>query len=168
MFDRAVFILYQNSNVNFRGQLLSIYKSEFDHFGLFRFLWFLAFHWHINFKIWISFDWSIWRFPVKCSFRGFSDIWFSIIHSKSISYPKIKNSISINSIFFSSFEIYNFSNLVTPFWFSDFTEHLLLVKVNALTLTFNFYPSNLRFQFLKLLIRSIYIISIHHILFLLP
>ena len=34
-----------------------------------------------------------------CSFRGFSDIWLSIIHSKSISYSKITNYISINSIF---------------------------------------------------------------------
>ena len=62
-------------------------------FWFFRFLWFLAFHWHINFKIWISFDWAIWRFPLRCSFRWFSDIWFSIIHSKSISYPKITNYI---------------------------------------------------------------------------
>ena len=96
---RALFILHQISNVDFWGQLLSIYKSKFDHFYLFRFLWFLAFYWYINWKIWISFDSSIWRFPLRCSFRGFSDIWFSIIHIKSISYPKIMNSISINSIF---------------------------------------------------------------------
>ena len=98
-FDRGLFIFNHKSSVDFRGQLLSIYKSEFDHFGLFRFLWFLDFHWHIIFKIWISFVGSIWRFPLRCSFRGFSDIWFSIIHSKSISYPKIRNFISINFIF---------------------------------------------------------------------
>ena len=98
-FDRGLFIFYQKSNIDFRGQLLSIYKSEFDHFGLFIFLWFLDLYWHINCKIWISFDRSIWRFPLRCSFRGFSDIWFSIIHSKSISYPKTTNFISINSIF---------------------------------------------------------------------
>ena len=50
--------------------------------------------------IWISFDQSIWRFPLMCSFREFSNIWFSIIHNKSISYQKILNFISINSIFF--------------------------------------------------------------------
>ena len=32
MFDLALFIFNQKSNVDFRGQLLSIYKSEFDHF----------------------------------------------------------------------------------------------------------------------------------------
>ena len=99
MFDQRLFIFHQKSNVDFQGQLLSISKSEFDHFGLFRFLWFLAFDLHINCKISITFDRSIWRFPLRCSFRGFSDIWFSIIHSKSISYPKITNFILINSIF---------------------------------------------------------------------
>ena len=99
MFDLGLFICHQKPNVDFRGQLLSIYKSEFDHFGLFRFLWFLAFHWHINCKIWIPFNWSTWRFPLRCTFWGFSDIWFSIIHSKSNSYPKITNYIAINSIF---------------------------------------------------------------------
>ena len=99
MFDRALFTFHQKSNVDFRGQLLSIYKSEFDNVGLFRFFWFLALYWHINCKIWISFDWSIWRFPLRCSFREFSDIWFSIIHSKFISFPKITSYISINSIF---------------------------------------------------------------------
>ena len=68
-------------------------------FGLFRFLWLLAFHWHRNFKIWISFGHSIWRFSLRCLFRGFFDSWFSIIHNKSISYPKMTNYISINSIF---------------------------------------------------------------------
>ena len=99
MFDRGLFIFHQKSNADFRDQLPSIYKSEFDHFGLFRFLWFLSFHWNINCKIWISFDQSIWRFLLRYSFGGFSDIWFSIIHSKSISYPKITNYISISSIF---------------------------------------------------------------------
>ena len=37
-FDQALFIFHQKSNVDFRGQLLSIYKSEFNHFGLLRFL----------------------------------------------------------------------------------------------------------------------------------
>ena len=99
MFDQALFIFYQNLNVNFRGQLLSIYKSEFDHFCLFRILWFLYFHWYINYKISILFDQKIWRFPLRCSFGGFSDLWFWIIYNKSISYPKITKSISINSIF---------------------------------------------------------------------
>ena len=99
MFDRGLFICHQKPNVDFRGQLLSIYKSEFDCFGLFRFLWFLAFHWHINCKIWIPFNWSTWRFPLRCTFRGFSDIWFSIIHSQSNYYPKITTYIPINYIF---------------------------------------------------------------------
>ena len=107
MFDRALFIFYLNLNVDFWGQLLSKCKSEFDHFYLFSILWFLYFYWYINCKIWISFDESIWRFSLKCSFREFSDLWFSIIHSKSISYWKIKNSISINSIF-SLVSKYNF------------------------------------------------------------
>ena len=34
-FDRGLFIFHQKSNVDFRGQLLSIYKSEFNNFGLF-------------------------------------------------------------------------------------------------------------------------------------
>ena len=38
MFDRALFIFNPNLSVDFRGQLLSKYKSEFDHFGLFRIL----------------------------------------------------------------------------------------------------------------------------------
>ena len=74
-------------------------KSEFDNFGLFRFLWFLAFHWHRNCKIWISFGHSIGRFPLRCQFQGFSNHWFSIIHNKSISYLKITKHRSINSIF---------------------------------------------------------------------
>ena len=42
MFDQALFIFHRKSNIEFQGQLLSIYKLECDHFGLFRFLWFLA------------------------------------------------------------------------------------------------------------------------------
>ena len=135
-FDRALFIFYPNFNIDFRGQLLSKYKTEFNHFGLFRILLFLAFYWYINCKIWISFDWSIWWFLLRCSFRGFSDLWFSIIHSKLISYRKITSYISINFIL----------SLVSKyiFWFSDFTELRLLVKVNALTLTFDFSLSNPR------------------------
>ena len=98
-FDWGIIIFHQKSNVDFLDQLLSIYKSEFHYFSLFRFLGFLVFHWHINCNIWILFDRTIWPFPLRCSFRGFSDIWFSIIHSKSISYPNITNFISINSIF---------------------------------------------------------------------
>ena len=67
-------------------------------FSDYRILWFLDFYLYINYKIWISFGQSIWRFSLKCSFREFFDLWFSIIHSKSISYRKITNSISINSI----------------------------------------------------------------------
>ena len=33
-FDRALFIFNPNLGIDFRGQLLSIYKSEFDNFGL--------------------------------------------------------------------------------------------------------------------------------------
>ena len=119
--------------------------------SLFRFLWFLAFHWHINFKIWILFVRSIWRFPLRCSFRGFSDIWFSIIHSKSISYPKITNYISINFIFslVLKYIIFVIFWLCLILWF---IVHLLLVKVNDLTLTFDFSLSNPRIKFLKLLI----------------
>ena len=98
-FDHGLCIFHQKSNVDFRGQLLFIDKSEFDNISLVGFLWFLAFYWHINCKIWISFGHSIWRFPLRCLFRGFSDHWFSIIHNKSISYPKITKLISINSIF---------------------------------------------------------------------
>ena len=98
-FDRALFIFNLNLSIDFRGQLLSKYKSEFDNFYLFRILWFLAFYWYIICKIWISFDQSIWRFSLKCSFWEFSDLWFLIIHIKSISYRKIMNFISINSIF---------------------------------------------------------------------
>ena len=53
-----MFIFHQKSNVDFRGKLRLIYKSEFDYFGLIRFLWFLDFHWKINFKIWI-FIWPV-------------------------------------------------------------------------------------------------------------
>ena len=116
MFDRGLFIFHQKSNVEFRGQLLLIKNSEFDNFGLVRFLRFLAFHWHINCKIWISFDWSIWRFPLRCSFRGFSDIWFSIIHSKSHFLSKNHEIIYMNKFhFLSSFQIYHFRNLLTLF-----------------------------------------------------
>ena len=58
-FDQGLFIFHQKSNVDFRGQLLSIDKSEFDNFGLVGFLWFLDFHLHRNCKIWISFGHSI-------------------------------------------------------------------------------------------------------------
>ena len=43
-FDQGLFIFHQKSNVDFRGQLLLIYKSEFDNFRVFGFLWFLDFH----------------------------------------------------------------------------------------------------------------------------
>ena len=33
-FDLALFIFNPNLSVDFRGQVLSKYKSEFDHFGL--------------------------------------------------------------------------------------------------------------------------------------
>ena len=133
------------------GSITFKYKLEFNHFGLFRLLWFLAFYLKINFKIWISFDQLIWRFPLRCSFRAFSDLWFSIIDNKSSSYPKITNSISINFIS-SLVSKYIIFVMFWHFWFSDFTEHRLLVKVNALTLTFDFSLSNPRFQFWKFLI----------------
>ena len=50
---------------------------------------------------------------------------------------------------------------------SDFIELGLFVKVNALTLTFDFSLSNPRFQILKFLFKYIYIVSINNILFLL-
>ena len=171
MFDRGLFIFHQKSNVDFRGQLLSIYKSEFDHCGLFRFLWFLAFYWHINYKIWISFDWSIWRFPLRYSFRGFSDIWFSIIHSKSISYPKIANSISINFVFslFSKFKIFViFWHCVilwfyrTPivnqsqcfdfdfdFWLFSIKSEILILKTSYLVYIYYLHSLHLIFTSLK-------------------
>ena len=99
MFDRALFFFNPNLSVDFQGQILSKYKLEFDHFDLFIILWFLAFYWYINFKIWTSFDHSIWRFFLKYSFWECFDIWFSIIHSKSISYRKMTNYIWINFIF---------------------------------------------------------------------
>ena len=43
-FDRALFIFNLNLSIDFRGQLLSKYKSEFDNFCLFRILWFLDFY----------------------------------------------------------------------------------------------------------------------------
>ena len=43
-FDHGLFIFHQKSNVDFRGQLLFIDKSEFDNFGLVGFLWFLSFY----------------------------------------------------------------------------------------------------------------------------
>ena len=89
--------------------------------------------------------------PLRCSFRGFFYIWFSIIHSKSIFYPKITNYILINSIF-SLVSKYIIFVIIWLCLISDFIEHLLLVKVNALTLTFDFSLSNLRIKFLKLLI----------------
>ena len=59
MFDQSLFIFNSNLGVDLRDQLLSKYKLEFDNFGLFGILWFLAFYWYINFEIWISFDKSI-------------------------------------------------------------------------------------------------------------
>ena len=53
------------------------------------------------------------------------------------------NFISINSIFHIDSE-YIILESYDIFWFSDFTELRLLVKVNALTLTFDFSLSNLR------------------------
>ena len=38
MFDQGLLIFHQKSNVDFQGQLLLIYKSEFDNFGLFGYL----------------------------------------------------------------------------------------------------------------------------------
>ena len=46
-----MFIFNPNLSVDFRGQLLSKYKSEFDNFGLFRIIWFLDFYLYINYKI---------------------------------------------------------------------------------------------------------------------
>ena len=51
MFDRTLFIFNPNLNVDFRGQLLSKCKSEFNHFGLLRILRFFAFYYYINFNI---------------------------------------------------------------------------------------------------------------------
>ena len=163
MFDRGLFILHEKSNVDFRGQLLSIYKSEFDHFGIFRFLLFIAFYLHICFNIWISFHLSIWRFPLRCSFRGFFDIWFSIIHSKSISYSKITNYISINSIFslvykYIIFVIFWHLLILwfhrTPivgqsqhfdfvFWLFSVKSEISILKTSYLVYLYHFHSSNL-------------------------
>ena len=52
MFDHGLFIFHQKSNVDFRGQLLFIDKSEFDNFGLFTYkLKDLDFIWAFNLKI---------------------------------------------------------------------------------------------------------------------
>ena len=167
-----MFIYHQKSNVDFRGQLLSICKSECDNFGLFRFLWFLAFHWHVNCKIWISFDRSIWRFPLRCSFRGFFYIWFSIIHSKSNSYQKIMNYISINSIFslvskYLIFVIFWLCLILwfcrTPtvgqsqcfdfdFWLCSVKSEISNLKTSYLSYLYHFHILNLIFFYLKLLL----------------
>ena len=123
----------------------------------------------MNCKIWISFDRSIWRFPMRCSFRGFSDIWFSIIHSKSISYPKITNFISINSFFSLVFEyllfvifwhclvlwFYRTPTVGQSQWF-DFDFRLFsvksensILKTAYLVYLYHFYSSHLIFTSLK-------------------
>ena len=56
MVDQSLFIFNLNLVVDLRDQLLSKYKLEFDNFALCQILWFLAFYWYINYKIWISFD----------------------------------------------------------------------------------------------------------------
>ena len=167
-----MFIYHQKSNVDFRGQLLSICKSEFDYFDLFRFLWFLAFHWHVNCKIWISFDRSIWRFPLRCSFRGFFDIWFSIIHSKSNSYRKITNYISINSNFSVVFEYIIFvilwhclilwfyraptvgqsQRFDFDIWLFSVKSEISILKTSYLSYLYHFHILNLIFFYLKLLL----------------
>ena len=172
MFDQGLFIFHQKSNVDFRGQLLFIDKSEFDNFGLVGFLWFLAFYWHINCKIWISFGHSIWRFPLRCSFRGFSDHWFSIIHNKSISYPKITKLISINSIFslvskYIIFVIFWLCLILwfcrTPtagqsqrfdfdFWLFSVKSEISILKTSYLPYLYHFHILNLIFSYLKLLL----------------
>ena len=171
-FDHGLFIFHQKSNVDFRGQLLFIGKSEFDNFGLVGFLWFLTFYWHINCKIWISFGHSIWRFPLRCSSRGFSDHWFSIIHNKSISYPKITKLISINCIFFivSKYLLFVIFGLCLILWFCrtptagqsqcfDFDFWLFSVKseisnlkTSYLPYLYHFHILNLIFSYLKLLL----------------
>ena len=169
-FDRGQFIFHQKSNVDLQGQLILIYKSEFDNFSLVRFLWFLAFHRHINFKIWILFDWSIWRFPLRCSFQRFSDIWFLIIHSKSNSYPKITNYIPINFIFslvskyivfviFWDLLILWFYRTLTvgqsqffdfDFWLFSVKSEISILKTSYLVYLYHFHSLNLIFSYLKL------------------
>ena len=170
MFDQGLFIFHEKSNVDFRGQLLLIDKSEFDNFHLVRFLWFLD--WHRNFKIWISFGHSIWRFPLGCWFQGFSDHWFSIIHNKSISYPKITKYISINSIFslvspyilfviFWLFLIIWFCRTPTvgqsqrfdfDFWLFSVKSEISILKTSYLPYLYHLHILHLIFSSLKLLL----------------
>ena len=171
-FDQGLFIFHQKSNVDFRGQLLFIKKSEFDNLGLVRFLWFLAFHWHRNCKTWISFGHSIWRFPLRCQFRGFSNNWLSIIHNKSISYPKITKYISINSIFslvskYITFVIF-WLCLILWFcrvptirqsqcfdfdcWLFSIKSEISTLKTSYLSYLYHFHISHLIFSYLKLLL----------------
>ena len=125
--------------------------------------------WHINFKIWSSFVWSIWWFLLRFSFRGFYDIWFSIIHNKSISYPKITNSISINSIFslvskYIIFVIFWHCLIIwfyrTPtigqsqrfdfdFWLISVKTENSILKTSYLVYLYHFYSSHLIFTYLK-------------------
>ena len=107
-----------------------------------------------------------------CWFRGFSDHWFSIIHNKSISSPKITKYISINSIFslVSKFLLFLIFWLYLILWFCrtstagqsqrfDFDFGLFSVKseisifkTSYLPYLYHFHILNLIFSYLKLLL----------------
>ena len=121
----------------------------------------------------MDFIWaSIWRFPLRCSFRGFSDHWFLIIHNKSISYPKVTKYISINSIFslvskYLIFVIF-WVRLVLwfcrthtidqsecfdfDFWLFSVKSEISILKTFYLPYLYHFHVSHLIFSYLKLLL----------------
>ena len=102
-------------------------------------------------------------------FRGFRDLWFSIIHNKSISYPKITNFISINSIFslvskyiiliiFWHLLILWFYRTPTvgqsqcfdfDFWLFSIESEILILKISYLVYLYYFHSLHLIFISLK-------------------
>ena len=67
MFDHGLFIFHQKSNVDFRGQLLFIDKSEFDNFGLVEFTLVLSFLFTYKFQD-LDFFWAL---NLKISYEVF-------------------------------------------------------------------------------------------------
>ena len=172
MFDQGLFTFIRSQMLTFGVNYFQFTNPNSIILVSFRFLWFLDFHWHINCKIWISFDWSIWQFPPKCSFWGFSDIWFSIIHSKSNSYSKITNYIPINFIFslvskyiifvifwcllilwfYSTRTIGQSQCFDFDFWLFSVKSEISIRKISYLVYLYHFYSLNLIFSYLKLLL----------------
>ena len=109
---------------------------------------------------------------MRCSFRGFSDHWFSIIHNKSISYPKITKLISINFIFslvskYIIFVIFWLCLILwfcrTPtagqsqrfdfdFWLFSVKSEISILKTSYLPYLYHFHILNLIFSYLKLIL----------------